>query len=256
LHSFHAYIDEAGDEGFSFKDFPDKGSSEWFVIAASIVKETERLSASRALKVTLDPIEEKRKAPVHFAALPHDARVAIAHCLSRMPVTAVAIAINKRALAQHTLAGNRRLHFYAARYLLERISWIARDRSQGAGNGKCSLTFSHCKGLSYELLAEYFKTLQKQQTQVSWGHLDVERLKVRGHAESIWLRSADAIASGVAQGLELSRHGFCEDKYARLLRPIVYSVGLNYRSYGMKVFPQRPPIENERDNRYEWLSLY
>ena len=210
------------------------------------------------LSTTLGPIEAKRKSPVHFAGLNHDTRVAIIHCISQLPIRVVAIAINKRELnTGHTLQGERRLHFYASRYLLERISWIARDRAKpNEGDGKCSLTFSHCKGLSYSKLGEYFETLKKSNSQVAWGSLDTEKIKVLGHAQSIWLRAADATASGTAQALELSAHGFCEYRYIRMLKPVIYKNGNNYLSYGMKMFPNMPTVQKERDNRYEWLSLY
>ena len=36
-HSFIAYIDESGDEGFSFAANPGQGSSHWFVISAAMI---------------------------------------------------------------------------------------------------------------------------------------------------------------------------------------------------------------------------
>ena len=258
MYSFHAYIDEAGDEGFKFRDFPEKGSSEWFILSACVVRATRIQDASRLLRNTLGPIEASRRAPAHFAQLPHEAKVALTHQISHLPIRAIAICVHKRALpGGHTLDSNRRLHFYAARLLLERISWIARDQSRvGEGNGQCQLTFSHCKSLSYERLRDYFRLIQKSRSQVAWPHVDVDKFRVWGMDKTVWLRVADAIASGVAQGVELSRHGFCEDRFAKTLRPVVYHHGQNYQSYGMKVMPAHPAIEVDRDNRYEWFSLY
>ncbi len=258
MHSFHAFIDESGDEGFIFKDHPEKASSEWFAISACIVRATRMLPASRELRSTFDPIEAARKAPAHFAALPHDARVAVVNGIAKLPIRVAVVAINKRSLKPgHTLGGNRRIHFYAARYLLERISWIARDHTNpGEGNGQCKLTFSHCKGLSYSILSDYFEKLKGQQTQIAWDHVDSQEIKVLPHADSVWLRAADATASSATQALELSRHGFCEHRYITTLKPAIYNIKGNYLSYGMKIFPQVPAVEKERDNRYDWLSLY
>jgi hypothetical protein len=36
--SFVAYIDESGDEGFNFAEFPEIKSSEWFVLSAVVIR--------------------------------------------------------------------------------------------------------------------------------------------------------------------------------------------------------------------------
>jgi hypothetical protein len=264
-HSFEAYIDEAGDEGFTFRPPPEQGSSQWFVIAAFVIRATREPTESRKLKGILAELGDPNDRIAHFSKLSHEARVWYIRELAKLPARVIAICFNKPALPDgHTLHNSRRMHFYAARLLLERISWIARDNlSKGEGDGKCGLTFSKCKNLSYGALGEYFEKLRAGETAIAWDHLDAEkaRLSVLQADQSIWLRAADAVASGVYKGLELSRYGLCEDRYVRLLKPRVYGRkrwgrGLNYTSYGMKMMPAIPTPEKERDNRYEWLSLY
>lgn len=264
MYSFHAFIDEAGDEGFKFRDEP-KGSSEWFVMSACVIRAKHAPEAGRAFHKTLDPMEERRKSPTHFRNLPHEAKVALIAGIASLPVRAISVCFDKRAVANSTLISNRRLHFYAARLVLERISWITRDHhNPGEGNGKCSLTFSRCKNLSYSALGTYFERLREGRSNIAWDYLEAEtnRLRVWNHEQSIWLRAADAIASGVCQGLELSQYGYCEDRYARMLQPVVYRNGTNYLSYGMKFMPRVPvaqPMGNgvrETDTRYEWVSVY
>lgn len=257
-HSFHAYIDESGDDGFIFLDPPARASSQWFVLGALVLREKNQAPASRKLGALFGPIEEAKKSPVHFARLPHEQQSALCSGLAKLPVRAVVIAIDKRSLKPgHTLEGNRRLYSYCVRFLFERISWITRDEHvAGEGNGRCRLTFSHCKGLSYERLAGYIDHIKDMPTQVAWDHLDTEKYNVKAHGESLWLRAADVMTSGIAKGLELSRYGLCEDRFARQMKPIVYERKGNYGSYGLKLFPSVPAVEVERDNRYEWLSLY
>jgi hypothetical protein len=132
MHSFHAYIDESGDDGFAFRPWPARGSSEWFVVSACVVRESKRAEASALLHASIDPVEAIRRAPIHFAKLNHEQRVGIVHAIARVPIRVISVCFNKMALpAGHTLAGNRRLYFYAVRYLLERISWITRDNQIG-----------------------------------------------------------------------------------------------------------------------------
>lgn len=258
MHSFHAFIDEAGDEGFKFTEPPSKkGSSDWFNMSAVVVRETNLGRAARRLHAVLDPIEEKRNSPAHFRLLPHEARVAIIKGLAALPILTVTVSFDKRRLVDSTLVSQRRIHFYAARLLLERISWIARaKRRHGEGDGKCNLTFSRCKNLSYEALNQYFERLRGMETEIKWDYLDTKKIKVGNHNDSIWLRAVDAVTSGFYQAVELSNHGYCEDRFARDLKPIVYCRGSNYAGYGMKMMPGDPPVEVERDNRYSWLSLY
>lgn len=131
------------------------------------------------------------------------------------------------------------------------------ERGGVDGDGRCKLTFAHCKNLSYENMGEYLGLLRaEQQTQIKWPHIDHEGIAVRPARDSIWLRAADCVASGIYRGLELSEYGFCEDRYGLMLKPIVYSRGANYLSYGLKLFPRVPEPEAERANRYGWLSQF
>jgi len=258
VHSFHAFIDESGDDGFVFLDPPQRASSEWFLVGALLVREANKAAASRELHKLIDPIELARKSPVHFTQLQHDQQVALCFGLAKLPVRTIVVAVNKRKLTDTSLQGKRRLYFYCVRFLIERISWIARDEYvNGQGDGRCRLTFSHCKGLSYSDLATYLENLRlQQQTNVSWPNVDTGAFNVSAHNESLWLRSADIITSGFAKGLELSRHGLCEDRFARLLRPVVYNRNGRFLSYGLKFFPAVPTVEAPLDNRYGWLSQY
>lgn len=258
MHSFHAYIDEAGDEGFKFGETRDTGSSDWFIVSACVVRSTRLSNASRKLLSILQPIEEKRQSPVHFHKLPHDAKVALIECIASLPIRIICICVDKRTLpAGHTLGSDRRMYFYATRLLLERISWIARDQKKAnEGDGRCKLHFSHCKGLSYARLGEYLQVVKGTHNQIAWPNLDTVNFNVLGHADNIWLRAADAIASGVGQGLELSRHGFTEERFVRSLKKVVYHNGINYLSYGMKFMPVTPTPKKDKANRYSWLALY
>lgn len=259
MHSFHAYVDESGDEGFTFKDPPERASSEWFVISAVVARAETLPRVARKVKAAFDIVEGARQgAQAHFSRLPHEARTALVHEISRLPIRVVSICVNKRAMAEdHTLRGNRRLYFYACRFLMERVSWISRDyKKHGTGDGRCKLTFSRCKNLSYEEMTQYFQRLKSQNTTVSWDNLDTDGIKVQTHGESIWLKSADAVASGIAKAIELDRFGFCEDRFALAMKPITYSYNKRFISYGLKFFPQVPTPENNKANRYSWLASF
>ena len=163
MHSYHAYIDESGDDGFVFKEWPERASSEWFVVSACVVRASRHSEASAVLHATIDPFESSHK--IHFAKLHHEQRVAIIHGLARTPMRTICICFNKRALgtAGHTLIGDGRiLYFYATRYLIERISWLARENANvSPGDGRWKLHFSKCGGLSYPDVSAYFARLRR-----------------------------------------------------------------------------------------------
>lgn len=228
------------------------------MVSACVIRETRLAAASNKLNEILKPHESKPNKFFHFANACHEARVAVCHGLSKLPIRAANVCFNKPMQPQpHGLDQDGRLHRYALRLLLERISWIARDnRTNGEGNGKCRLTFSQCGGLSYEKLEDYLGVLRHEQTEIAWDHLDADVFKILQHKDSPWLRAADTFASSLYRAVELSRYGYCEDRYIKILRPRIYSRNGNYHSYGMKFMPEYPGPEVERDNRYSWLSLF
>lgn len=260
-HSFVAFIDESGDDGFVFLDPPDRASSEWFVLSAAIVRAANELSAIRHVNEAISPIETQRKSPMHFTALRHEQRIPITHRIANSAFKVITILVNKRTLGDaHGLNRGRRLYFYATRFLLERISWLARDsRIPNSGDGRTKLVFSKCKNLSYADLTSYLQLLRNgfdMQTEIHWPSIDYQTLEVRQHNELVGLKIADAVATGIRYAVELSPYGYCEDRHALTLKPVVYNRNGNYRSYGMKFFPNIPNIEPERGNRYAWIGNY
>lgn len=257
MHAFHAYIDESGDEGFVFKEPPERASSEWFVLSACIVRATNMPVIARQISPTLNQVEIKGRV-AHFSPLPHEAKVALCECIGSKSVKTISVCVNKRDLAkahpQHTLASRRRLYFYATRFLVERISWIARDhRNPGGADHRCKLIFSRCKNLSYPNLAQYLDVLQNQSTAVAWSYLDLAATEVRQHSDSLWLKMADVVASGTYSALELNRFGGWEDRYILSMRRIMYRhQGRKCRSYGLKFFPDVPA--RKENGRYGWIA--
>jgi hypothetical protein len=262
VNSFVAFIDEAGDEGFVFRPHPQQGSSQWFTLAACIMREKNRSAVMRKAKELLGPLEAMRKAPVHFMQLPHEQRVSVAHMLGTLSMRIVAVTVDKIATSQledgHTLIGRRRLYFYYTRYVLERLSWITRDsRRQHEGDGFCKLIFSRAKSLSYDALKEYLDRLRRDNTvRIDWSAIDTGKIEVLVHEDSLGLRLADSVASGVQCAFELSRHGFCEDRYLRLMKEKFYRYNGRCLSYGLKINPQIPVADPQRDNRYGCLDWF
>jgi hypothetical protein len=115
--------------------------------------------------------------------------------------------------------------------------------------------------LSSSAVREYLNSLLANPKPSSAGANEVriasgtmERTKVFTfpNEEVMGLQVADAVASGFYNAVE-ARYGFTEDRYARMLKPIVYNYRGRYQSYGLKFFP--PPAEKliETDLRLKWV---
>lgn len=106
--SFVAYVDESGDEGFSF----DRASSRWFVLAAAIIETGDDLTEVKLVDEVRAGINKNRKPehqipekkPLHFRDLKHDQRKYFASRLGAARLRTVAICVHKPDLTSPEVA--------------------------------------------------------------------------------------------------------------------------------------------------------
>jgi hypothetical protein len=67
------------------------------------------------------------------------------------------------------------------------------------------------------------------------------------------LQIADALASSFFYGVQPSRHGFIEDRYARMLKPVVYHRQGRYLGYGIKFWPREAGDLVAENERLKWV---
>lgn len=215
----------------------------------------EEIAELRKLDAVIRPIEAARDSVIHFHKLNHEQRIAVSAALGQSQFAFLTINADKPRIESPQLKTGYALYFYMTRYLLERLSWLARDAPLPSnGRREIKIIFSNRSRMSYDDLRSYVTRLRGMQTSIYWPAIDEALITTRTHKELIGLRAVDAVASGIRWGLELSPYGFCEDRYLRLMAPRVYRRNGRYRSYGMKFFPEVPAIEPERDNRYGWID--
>lgn len=251
-HSFVVYIDESGDEGFQFEDFP-KGSSRWFVLSALIVPlAQDRLIRQMAAEIRASLGFPERHV-LHFSHLDHERRVCAVHRVSTAPITTASVLVQKEKIRNPETfrAQAFRLYFYTTRLLLERVSWFCRDyaASHQLETAEAQIIFEHRRRLSYEDLKSYLLLLRTQATEDEW--LRVLLHDVRIHWPSInpvniqsaqkqqyaGLQLADLVASGTRWALD-KRYGNTEHRFAKTLKPVVYAYRGRHQSYGLKFFPE------------------
>jgi hypothetical protein len=161
---------------------------------------------------------------------------------------------------EHTLNERTRMYHYSIRYLLERVSWLARDAIPRPQNPLCRLIFAKCKNLKYDVIQNYLRRLragdEEDDIRIHWPSIDIENILVRPSGELVGLQIADIVASSVHKGFELDPHGRTEPTYVRHLRQRTYCRDGNYRAYGMKIMPRIPPVEPQFDDRYSWIAEF
>jgi hypothetical protein len=216
------------------------------------------IGLARSIRAAL---QMQPKAVLHFSKLQHEKRVHVINRIATSWLTVTTVIIHKERIEKPEIfqAGAFRLYKYAARLLLERISWYCRD-SATASDCECRLIFEHRARLSYDDLRDYLTILQGQAETDAWLQVLLNDIRIHwpaivpGRVEAAQKAqyAADCVASGTRAALEY-RHGFTEHRYAKTLKPRVYKRGSNYTSYGLKFFPEG--LE-DTDDRSHWLRKH
>ncbi|MGY6661265.1 MAG: DUF3800 domain-containing protein [Glycocaulis sp.] len=243
-HSFHAFIDESGDDGLSnFREpYRGGGSSKWLVIGAMVIRARHDLETVSWRDQINELLPDRRKRVLHFADLKHNQRIVAATKVAGMPVKFINVVACKPVIPNGTYRDKNQLYFYMTRYLIERISWFCRDvrRSVPEGDGRVAITFSRRGGMQYDAFREYLRRLRgtdDQTVRIHWPVVDIDAVDAKDHGKLAALQLADIGPSAIAAGFEPDHYGNVERRYSEILRPVVYNRHGNYLSYGLKVVP-------------------
>ena len=254
--TFVVYIDESGDEGFSF----GKGSSEWFVLSAAITRKANDLDTVKLVDHVRALLGRPEKKPLHFRDLRHEHRVPYIDAIARADLRIAAVLVHKPSLNEPEKFGERyRLYFYTARYLLERVSWYCRDHwnSHDSGDGTAEVVFSNRAEMSHTELKEYLSRLKDQRgffdVRVAWSVINPGLISAFTPGKRMGLQIADAVASGLCYAVQPSRLGFTEDRYARMLKPVVYHRQGQHIGYGLKFWPRESDNKLKTEDAFAWV---
>ncbi|MBC7871712.1 MAG: DUF3800 domain-containing protein [Chitinophagaceae bacterium] len=257
-HSFVVYIDESGDEGFQF----EKGSSQWFVLSAAIIEKSIDLETVKLVDTVRTALGRKDKEPLHFRKLKHEHRIPFLHQIVQSRLKTVSVFIYKPVIRNVEIFQQRnRLYFYAARLLLERVSWYCRDHktTHTLGDGSAEIIFSNRGGMKYEELRSYLEILKSQtgpfDVQIDWSIIKTDQITAHS-AKTMGLQIADAVASGFFFGLQMNQYGFAEDRYGRMLKSVVYSNKGRFNGYGLKIWPGEGETLIKNESHLVWLKEF
>ncbi|MDF1767651.1 DUF3800 domain-containing protein [Maricaulis sp.] len=244
-HSYVAYIDESGDDGFKRfrKTGANGGSSHWLVLSALLFRKSQSLEAVRWRDEIADRMPERSRRDLHFKDLNHSQRIVAAQTIAQKPVRILSVLAAKQPIPSVIYTEKNQLYFYMTRYLIERLSWLCRDLRTRVpeGDGRVEITFSRRGGMSYPAFQDYLRHLKSRSdndVKVHWPVIDVGAVRALDHSRNASLQLADIAASSVAAAFEPDRYGNVEPRYAQLLKPVTYNRHGNYLSYGLKLVPR------------------
>jgi len=254
--TFIVYVDESGDEGFNFGE----GSSEWFVLSGVVTRKENDLETVRLVDKARSVTGKPDRKPLHFRRLKHEQRLPFLKEIASAPLRAASVIVHKPSLREPEKFRERyRLYFYSVRYLLERVSWYCRDNRtrHDSGNGSAEVVFSNRSGMSYDEMRSYLRLLKRQTSsidvRIDWSVIKTGQIVAYSAGKRMGLQIADAVASSFFYAVQPSQYGFREDRYARMLKPVVYREKGKSIGYGLKFWPREVNDIIEFDSDFKWL---
>jgi hypothetical protein len=253
---FKVYIDESGDEGFCFnEDAP--GSSRWFVISAVVTRASHDLEAVKLVDNVRSVLRCRQRKDLHFRRLKHEQRIPYVEQIARARLRTVTVCVHKPSIHDpEKFADKFLLYHYATRFLLERVSWLCRDKRY-TQEDIAEVIFSNRSHMSYEALRDYLLLLRQRTSRsdirIDWSAISPDRILARPHNAMMGLQIADAVASAMWYGVEPSRYGFTEPTYAQRLCPVVYSHRSRQLGHGFKLWPREAEGLIDTDPKLFWI---
>jgi hypothetical protein len=238
---FVVYVDEAGDEGFKFLD-GERGSSRWFVLSATIIRKSNDRQLVELGRAARKLLQKPEKYVFHFRELKHEQRVPLVRLISEAPVRTVNIMVHKPSIRHPETFQQEahKLYRYCSRLLLERVSWLCRDHTNGR-TCAADLIFSNRSAMSYDDLRNYLDLLRRQSAlnpdvSIYWPAISCENVRAVNHDQLAGLQVADAVASSMFFAANKTLYGEVEDRYFRSLRPTFFRNDSQAVGYGIKIW--------------------
>ncbi|MFP5019456.1 DUF3800 domain-containing protein [Pseudonocardia phyllosphaerae] len=235
----HAFVDEAGVRARTPK------SSAHFVMSAVIVPDEALPHAAAVLAGLRADLGRKPGDTLHWRNVKtHSQRLRIAQVIGRTDCMTLSSVVVCKPLLPGPALDEDTAYLYTLRYLLERLSWFARDFRR-----RLDYTLAHIVRFKLATLRAYEAELRADpDCRVAWDWLDPHggRLDQPGNLE--YLQLADAVASATFAAFEEDAFGNTERRYLQEMAGRLYRRGHgNLTSYGLKMHPW-----SETD--YPWVT--
>lgn len=226
-----AFVDESGQRAKTER------SSDHFVMGAAVIF-AEYLPQLSDFLATLRS-DLGRGAGHHLTwknLKSHEQRLHASRQIGALPwLRTCSVVVCKRHL-DSAIVDDDHAYLYTARYLLERLSWLARFQ-------RATLTFTLAAIQRFPIskLRAYEATLQQRDTGIAWNHLDPTGGRIDQPQRFEPLQLADLVTSGTAQAFEPDRFRNVEPRYLQEMSSRIWRgtnpSRPNLTSYGLKMHP-------------------
>lgn len=237
----NCYIDEAGDEGIG-------RGTRWFILAGLIVEKNDDRKVSQVIYRINKGIGRPPGTPFHWREHKRYVSRKRLACLelSKEPITLAYVAVDTTQLDPRNFSfGGHQVYRYFCRFLLERITWFARDRGQ-----KVDIIFSNRASFSYQELISYIRHLRfVPGCQID--HEVISSISAHPMQQVRLLQAADIAAGALFDALEPDSLGFTDERHILTLMDKLYRRGGKLFSYGLKPFGVDV---SEFIKEYSWLK--
>ena len=197
---YHAFIDESGQRS-------RRGNSSPHFIMSAVVIPTDRLDkASDFLRDLRQTLRRQPGDELHWKNYSkHEQRTAACEAVAKQTdlLRVCSVVVCKEHLGppppgfQHDVA-----YLYTLRYLLERLSWLARDSPRDGG---MQYTLAHVRRFPLWKLREYERRLKFIPTEIDWDHLDQSGGSIDQPNRLEYLQLADLAASATGAAFNPDR---------------------------------------------------
>jgi len=271
-YDYIAFIDESGDEGFSF-DVTGGGrkSSEWFLLSAVIHHARDNEQIEENLKPFFEnPIRKSPAQSFHFRRANHNHCVALTRIMASLPIKVITIIAHKPSMTGWKLRESKNYLFdYCTKLLIERISQCV---AKWEPAGIVRIVFSDRRQLKLDRVVNYLRQLKaspssfsvrsgyvQPNNRINWKVIDFAEIDLQLNESMIGLQLADATVSGAAKAVEYCAFKTTEHRYIKMLAPVYYRPTPKSSSleWGVKFVPDvlaRRPIGAE--SRFHWAKHF
>jgi hypothetical protein len=228
---YHAYIDEAGDEGLGKLKVQGAagGQSTFFAIGAILVDATGDAQLPQWRDDLVSPFPQRAGRTLHFRNFKHEQKVSVCHTLAAKPFGACVILSFKPTIVDSSkyevFKQPQHLYNYLVRFNLERLTAAVRRRAAQHGHSAAlTVTFSRRQGTDYDVMREYLQLIKDGKEvfpsigRIDWSVFDPKDIRVENHAVRAGLQLADVVTSATYAAFEPSTYGYCEEGYCHTLR--------------------------------------
>jgi hypothetical protein len=240
--SLHAFLDEAGDRSHGAK------ATDHFVMAAVVLDASDLTAASQMLSRLRTDLGRRPTDPLHWRNLKsHSQRLHAAQIVGDFEkLTVSSVVVCKRLLSEAPIRDQDAAYLYTLRYLVERLSWLARDSGTSL-----TYTLAHIVRFKLGKLRQYEAALGREpHCKIAWTHIGGPG-SLNQPARVEHLQIADVAASAMYQAFEPDPYGNTERRYLEAIVPRLYRHPPGpLTSYGLKMHPWNEKAKSA----YRWVA--